>query len=75
MPDDREHRFRQLYHEHYRTVQAYAVRRVATPADVADVTAEVFTTAWRRLDDIPPRAERQRVAVHRQHPRPLQRRP
>lgn len=54
MPDDREHRFRQLYHEHYRTVQAYAVRRVATPADVADVTAEVFTTAWRRLDDIPP---------------------
>ncbi len=29
MPDDREHRFRQLYHEHYRTVQAYAVRRVA----------------------------------------------
>lgn len=49
LPDDREQRFRQLYHEHYRTVQAYAVRRVATPADVADVTAEVFTTpgaAW-----------------------------
>jgi RNA polymerase sigma factor (sigma-70 family) len=54
VPDDRERRFRQLYDEHYRPVQAYAIRRVATPADVADVTAEVFTTAWRRLDDIPP---------------------
>lgn len=50
----RERRFRQLYEEHYRSIQAYAVRRVYTPADVADVVAEVFTTAWRRLDDIPP---------------------
>lgn len=50
----RERRFRQLYEEHYRPVQAYAARRVDTPADVADVVAEVFTTAWRRLDDIPP---------------------
>lgn len=50
----RERRFRQLYEEHYRSIQAYAIRRVYTPADVADVVAEVFTTAWRRLDDIPP---------------------
>jgi RNA polymerase sigma factor (sigma-70 family) len=49
-----ERRFRQLYEEHYRLVQAYAVRRVDALADVADVVAEVFTTAWRRLDDIPP---------------------
>lgn len=49
-----ERRFRQLYEEHYRSIQAYAVRRVDTPDDVADVVAEVFTTAWRRLDDIPP---------------------
>jgi RNA polymerase sigma factor (sigma-70 family) len=26
-------------------------------ADVADVVAEVFTTAWRRLDDVPPAPE------------------
>lgn len=50
----RERRFRQLYEEHYRSVQAYAVRRVDALDDVADVVAEVFTTAWRRLDDIPP---------------------
>ncbi len=60
MPEDengyaqREHRFRQLYEEHYRAVQAYAVRRVDAGADVADTVAEVFTTAWRRLADIPP---------------------
>ena len=50
----RERRFRQLYEEHYRSVQACAVRRVDALADVADVVAEVFTTAWRRLDDVPP---------------------
>jgi RNA polymerase sigma factor (sigma-70 family) len=54
-----ERRFRQLYKEHYRSIQAYAVRRVDAPDDVADVVAEVFTTAWRRLDDIPlPPADR-----------------
>ncbi len=50
----RERRFRQLYEEHYLHIQAYAVRRVDVQADVADVVAEVFTTAWRRLDDVPP---------------------
>jgi RNA polymerase sigma-70 factor, ECF subfamily len=50
----RERRFRQLYQEHYRSVQAYAVRRADAGADVADTVAEVFTTAWRRLADIPP---------------------
>ncbi len=50
----RERRFRQLYEEHYRSVQAYAVRRVGPGIDVADTVAEVFTTAWRRLADIPP---------------------
>jgi RNA polymerase sigma factor (sigma-70 family) len=50
----RERRFRQLYEEHYLHIQAYAVRRLDVQADVADVVAEVFTTAWRRLDDVPP---------------------
>jgi DNA-directed RNA polymerase specialized sigma24 family protein len=49
-----ERRFRQLYQEHYRSIQAYAVRRLDARDDVADVVAEVFTTAWRRLDDVPP---------------------
>ena len=51
---DREHRFRGLYQEHYAAIRAYAVRRLASDEDVADVVADVFTTAWRRLDDVPP---------------------
>ena len=53
----RERRFRQLYEDHYLHIQAYAVRRLEVQADVADVVAEVFTTAWRRLDDVPPAPE------------------
>lgn len=51
--DCQERRFRMLYEDHYRLIQAYAVRRVEAEADVADVVAEVFTTAWRRLAEVP----------------------
>jgi RNA polymerase sigma factor (sigma-70 family) len=55
----RERRFRQLYTEHFPAIHAYAVRRSDVPHDVADVVAEVFTVAWRRLDSVPePPAER-----------------
>jgi RNA polymerase sigma-70 factor (ECF subfamily) len=55
----RERRFCCLYQEHYRSVQAYAVRRVGSGEDAADVVAEVFTIAWRRLARIPePPADR-----------------
>jgi RNA polymerase sigma-70 factor (ECF subfamily) len=50
----RERRFRTLYQEHYGSIRAYAVRRLASAEDVADVVAETFTAAWRRLGDIPP---------------------
>lgn len=57
--DQRERRFCCLYQEHYRSVQAYAVRRVQSGEDAADVVAEVFTIAWRRLARIPePPADR-----------------
>ena len=57
--DQRERRFCCLYQEHYRSVQAYAVRRVGPGEDAADVVAEVFTIAWRRLARIPePPADR-----------------
>ena len=57
--DQRERRFRLLYEEHYRSIQAYAVRRVGPADDAADVVAEVFTIAWRRLARIPePPADR-----------------
>lgn len=51
--EQRERRFRSLYQEHYRLVQAYAARRMDAQADVADVVAEVFTIAWRRLAEVP----------------------
>lgn len=52
--DQRELRFRSLYQANYRPVQAYAVNRIGPTDDVPDIVAEVFTTAWRRLADIPP---------------------
>jgi RNA polymerase sigma factor (sigma-70 family) len=52
--DPRELRFRRLYQANFSPVQAYAVNRLGMADDVPDVVAEVFTTAWRRLGDIPP---------------------
>ncbi|MGH3177894.1 MAG: RNA polymerase sigma factor [Streptosporangiaceae bacterium] len=52
--DQRERRFRRLYEANFRPVQAYAVNRLARSDDVADVVAEVFMIAWRRLADVPP---------------------
>lgn len=52
-----EVRFRKLYAEHRDEILAYALRRVADPEDAADVLAETFLVAWRRLDDLPPRSQ------------------
>ena len=57
--DQRDGRFRALYQEQYGPIQSYAVRRTASPEDAADVVAETFMIAWRRLDDVPgPPADR-----------------
>lgn len=53
MTDDRVGRFRALYEDAYPRLMAYASRRARTPDAVEDVVAEVFTTVWRRLDDLP----------------------
>jgi RNA polymerase sigma-70 factor (ECF subfamily) len=53
-PDgDRRARFEAIYAAHGRQVLAYALRRTSQPADAADVLAEAFVVAWRRLDDVP----------------------
>ena len=52
-PSERESRFRTMYVAHYSAMSAFAVRRLASPDDVADTVAEVFTVAWRRLETIP----------------------
>jgi len=50
--DERQERFRELYTSTSPRVVSYALRRTASPEDAADVTAEAFTIAWRRLDDL-----------------------
>lgn len=48
---DREARFGRLCDAHTAALTAYALRRVS-PQDAADVVAETFLVAWRRLDEI-----------------------
>jgi RNA polymerase sigma factor (sigma-70 family) len=51
---DAEERFRVFYTAHFEALLAYAVRRVAQPADAADVVADTFLVAWRRRGSLPP---------------------
>lgn len=48
---DREARFRRLCAAHSAAVLAYALRRTSRE-DAADVVAETFLVAWRRLDEL-----------------------
>jgi RNA polymerase sigma-70 factor, ECF subfamily len=50
--DTPEDRFEALYSEHYGRVLAYVLRR-APAAAAADVVADVFLVAWRRLERVP----------------------
>jgi RNA polymerase sigma factor (sigma-70 family) len=50
---DREDRFRALYVSTRPLIVSYALRRSRTPEDAADVVAETFAIAWRRLDSVP----------------------
>jgi RNA polymerase sigma factor (sigma-70 family) len=49
----RRARFQALYEENYHRVLGYALRRIGAE-DAADVVAETFLVAWRRLDEVPP---------------------
>lgn len=52
--ESREERFEALYVRHYPAIYAYVHRRLAgLGGDVTDVVADVFSVAWRRLDDVP----------------------
>lgn len=48
-----EARFSHLYRNHEREILRYALRRSAEPQDAADVVAETFLVAWRRLGELP----------------------
>ena len=52
-PEDRRRRFEEIYASCHGPVLAYVLRRTGNGDDAADVLAETFLTAWRRLDDVP----------------------
>jgi len=52
-PRAHQERFRHVYAEHVDRVLGYALRRADRPEDAADVVAETFLVAWRRLGDVP----------------------
>ncbi len=49
----KEARFEGMYRSTYRSLLAFALRRVGDPEDARDVVAETFAITWRRLDDVP----------------------
>ncbi|SNT60766.1 RNA polymerase, sigma subunit, ECF family [Streptosporangium subroseum] len=57
MDDERPARFETVYREAYGLITAYAARRCDSPQDAADVVAETFVVAWRRIDELPPGEE------------------
>jgi len=52
-PGPREQQFGELYDAHAPALLAYLARRLDRPADAADILAEVFVVAWRRIADVP----------------------
>ena len=52
-----EEHFSALFDATHVALLGYAVRRVTDPADAADVVAETYLVAWRRLADVPAGSE------------------
>src|ERR1700722_134475 len=48
----RRERFERLYSETRVSILGYLMRRVSDPADAADLLAETYLVAWRKLDDV-----------------------
>jgi RNA polymerase sigma factor (sigma-70 family) len=46
-------RFRRLFADTERELLTYVLRRIDRPEDAADVVAETFLVAWRRMDRVP----------------------
>ncbi|HYZ78383.1 MAG TPA: RNA polymerase sigma factor [Gaiellaceae bacterium] len=50
---ERRRRFEGLFAAHGSDIVAYCAWRAGSTSDAQDAVAEVFLTAWRRLDDLP----------------------
>lgn len=53
MSSEDEQRFRRVYATTFAPLLAYARRRVTQPEDAADIVAETFLVAWRRVREVP----------------------
>ncbi|GAA1503895.1 sigma-70 family RNA polymerase sigma factor [Sphaerisporangium rubeum] len=62
-PPDPRKRFEAMYTAHYADLLGYVRRRTESADDAADALAETFTTAWRRLSDVP-EGERARLWLY-----------
>jgi hypothetical protein len=51
-PAARQVRFEAVYAANHVSILGYALRRTTCPDDAADILAETFLTAWRRLDEL-----------------------
>jgi RNA polymerase sigma factor (sigma-70 family) len=46
-------RFEDTYHANSTAILGYLIRRTSNPEDAADLLAEVYLVAWRRIRDVP----------------------
>ncbi|MCC5580474.1 sigma-70 family RNA polymerase sigma factor [Microtetraspora sp. AC03309] len=53
MGADPHGRFVEIYEHAYEPILGYVLRRCRDPEDAADVVAETFTIAWRRVEELP----------------------
>jgi RNA polymerase sigma-70 factor (ECF subfamily) len=53
MEQERARRFTDLYTQTQSRIVAYVLRRTRSREDAADLVAETYATAWRRIDDVP----------------------
>lgn len=51
--DDRTVGFEATFNATYEAICGYVLRRCSSPHDAADVVAETFAIAWRRVDEMP----------------------
>jgi DNA-directed RNA polymerase specialized sigma24 family protein len=51
--DERRRRFEAMYANNHVVLLGYLLRRTDKTDDAADVLAETFLAAWRRLDEVP----------------------
>ncbi|MDX1509856.1 MAG: sigma-70 family RNA polymerase sigma factor [Nitriliruptorales bacterium] len=56
--------FGALFDELYRPLRAHVLRRTGDRDDVDDIVSEIWTTAWRRRDDLPEDPDRARMYVY-----------